>query len=241
MKNILLINLGTPFECFISTALINGLYKKYDNPSITVLVSDNKNCIDIYRFNKKINRVITFSKVDIILSEKFDVLINLSSDFNTNINSKEKFGFNFTNCDNIEKILKGNKRTNKNLFQIYFNIADVSWRGEGINLSYFPKTKVNKNRTGIFISDLNVKKILKENLLLEKTKPYIVKYKDNIFKRIDEINKFNYIITDDLFCAYICVLLKRTFFFLKDREYNFSIETFSIGDIIEVKNFINRF
>lgn len=235
---ILIINLGTNLECFVSTSLITGLFSAYNKPEIYFVTQESTNCI--FKYNKMLKVASSFRIFkDNYRGEEFDLLINLHPSFseeNLKINSKVKLGFNFQELSETHDILYGDKKTSKNIFQLYFNISGIKWHGESFNFNYYPKTKTKKNRTGLFISNSNLKHYVINQLELKKSKLWNIPFKQNFFKKIDEINKCSQVITDDLLVMNLSIFLRKNVFFLKNIPCNFKLEFFGSGFIFPVNN-----
>ena len=244
MKKILLINLEPVSGCLVSTSILKGLKNKHKNVSVTVIVNNDENCQKVFKYNPMVDKVYTiedfFSKLPYnLLREKIDHVINLSFD-NTLAklfegNSKKITGFRYTDTDDkiYETLYKYNK-TPKNIFQLYFSLADLKWRGEGYDLFYHPKTKQRKNSVGLAIVNKNLNSYVGEHLYTKQEKLSTIPFKANVFKRIDETNKHNKIITDDFLFMNIACYLRKEIFFLKTVPYNYQLEFFGKGNIIEV-------
>lgn len=236
---IALIHLGTPSECFMSTPVLKGLKSAYDNPEITCVVG-SENAKSIFKYNNAIKDTLSIVEaVDKVKDNKYDLLLNLHPDFSFDrcfpIEADDKRGFGFSpDSDALHDMLYGNKKTHKNIFQIYFNLAGLKWRGEGYDFHYHPKSRSGKNRTGLAIANTNLRHYVIEKLELEASRVWYVPFKQNIFRKMDEINKCQQIITDDLFTMNVSVYLRKNIYFLKTIPYNFKLEFFGKGIIFPV-------
>jgi len=173
MKKVLLINLEPVSGCLVSTSIIKGLKNKYKNMKLTVIVNNDENCESLFKYNPVVDKVYTieefFNKLPYdLMREKLDQVINLSYD-NTLAklfegNAKKITGFKYTDEDNLiyDTLHKYNK-TPKNIFQLYFGLADLKWRGEGYDLFYHPKTKQNRNSVGLAIVNKNLNNYVSEH------------------------------------------------------------------------------
>ena len=248
MKKILIINLEPISECLLSTSLIKGYKSKYKDITIDVIVSEDDNCKKIFKYNPCVDSVYSINEVIDqlpfeLLNSKYDIMVNLSHD-NTlaklfENNSIETYGFQYSDEDNkiYETLYKFNK-SNKNMFQLYFSLCGLIWRGEGYDIYYHPKTK-SKQDIGVIIVNKNLNNYLHTQLKFDKKDLNIIPFKNNIFKKMDEINKYQKIITDDFLSVNISCLLRKEIFFLKTVPYNYQLEFFGKGNIIEVpKTFI---
>ncbi len=239
---IVIIQLGTTCECLLTSSLIKGLRKQDKDVSIYILTSeksDNK----VFKFNPNVKQV-TKSLPSIVNSGPFDRLINLSPSFMKLYGFRfvtKMSGFNLSyNCEKYQEILYGDEKTDSNLFQIYFKLAGMKWRGEGYELCYYPKTKTNKKKTGIALVNTNLKNYILEKLQLESSRLWNIPLRKNLYKRIDEINKCQNIVTDDFLTMHISIALKKYVYFLETIPCNTKIEFFKRGEIIKVPSNILR-
>jgi hypothetical protein len=227
---ILLVNLGSPLECLISTCLLKRIKDKF-NGEIHVLVKDSE-CSGIYFNNKFIDKVFINKEDDIICV--YDHIINLTND-NVCNPLISGFGFGYSKFSSeANNVLYGNKKTSKNIFEVYFNLIDEKWRGEGLTLEYSRKKYPSKGLVGFAIANSNLKKYICETMKLDLSKSVIIPFKDNLFKKIDEANIAETIVTDDFTYLNIGLLLRKKVYFLKTINYNFNIELFRSGEIMIV-------
>jgi len=244
MKKIIIINLEPVSGCMVSTSILKGLKNKYKDISVTVIVNNDENCHRLFRYNPVVDKVYTIESFlselpyD-LMREEVDQVINLSYD-NTlaklfSGNAKKITGFKYTDKDDkiYDTLYKYNKSP-KNVFQLYYNLSDLKWKGEGYDLFYHPKTKQRKNSVGLAIVNKNLNKYVHEHLSSDREKLTSLAFKTNIFKRIDEANRHSKIITDDYLFMNIACFLRKEIFFLKTIPYNYQLEFFGKGNIIEV-------
>jgi len=230
---ILIVNLGNYCECFISTSVIKALKHLNDNTKIDCVVKNEKTRA-IFKYNKKIRNVFTKSKFK-KHSTTYDKLINFDPQSSIHVKAKEKVGFGYSKKnDKLYDVLYGNKKTNKNIFQVYFNLAELKWKGESYDFYYHPKTKTQKDKTGLYLVNANLKRYIIQKMRLNESVLRTIPYRENIFKRIDEVNKCNNIITDDTFTMHIAIFLRKHVFFLKTFTQNTKIELFGKGSIFPV-------
>ena len=230
---ILIINLGNYCDCFVSTSIIKALKSENENVKIDCVVKNEK-IRSIFKYNKKIRNVFTKAKFKKAPPKTYDKLINLDPSNSIKIKAKEKVGFGYSNDKKALEILYGNKKTNKNIFQVYFSLAQLKWRGESYDFYYHPKTKTKKDKTGLYLSNTNLKRYIVQKMELNESTLWIIPYHENVFKRIDEINRCNNIITDDTFTMHISVFLRKHVFFLKTLPQNTKIELFGKGNVFPV-------
>jgi hypothetical protein len=240
---ILIIHFGNQCETFIATSVIKGLWKNYWKPNdepIIYWVCSDKESYEILKYNPNLKGLYIKGEVpEELIKTKFDKLINLSPYFlpadDLKIDAKEIYGFNFSEeAKKYYEILYGNRKTNMNIFQLYFNLCNLKWRGEGYDINYMPRNRSKKNRTGIIVANANLRNFVIDKLKLDKTKLWIIPYKKAIFKKIDEINRARYIITDDFLSLNIALFLRKNVYFLETVPYNTKIELFNQGTSFKV-------
>lgn len=98
---------------------------------------------------------------------------------------------------------------NRNLFQLMFGVAGLSWAGEGYGFRYYPKSRQRKNRVGIAVRDRNVRRFLHDYLKLPEDRIWHIPFKDNILKQFDEVNKAASIVTDDPVVMHVGLSLRK--------------------------------
>lgn len=233
---IAIVNLDNTSANIQATSVIRGIKKQNIESDITVVTS--KDCVDIYKYNNSINRVIPYSK----FKEKghyYDLLINLSPMFSRfccpNIKVADAIGFNF--CDGLVEFKCGlwaMKNFDMNMFQLYYKLAGLKWKGEGYDLGYYPKTKTKKNRVGIAVANTNLRSYILNELKLDSSSVWNLPHKKNIFRKMDEINKCKRIITDDMTIFHLAISLRKYVYFLKTFPLNFNLELFKSGEIYDV-------
>jgi hypothetical protein len=236
---ILIVHLGHTSQLLPATSVIKPIAKKAENPDITWVVNSEKNKY-IFKYNKLVNRVISFDELQKI-DEIFDVLINLHPRFPhkncKELKIKNAFDYNFENeFKNFVDIIVGEKQTNINIFQLYFKLAGLTWKGEGYNVKYYPKTKSKKNRVGMAVAHANIRNYITEELDIKKI--WYIPNKKNIFKKMDEINRCNKIITDDMTTFHLAMSLKKYVYFLRTIQSNIKLELFGNGTVFNVPNYI---
>jgi len=225
----LIVHLGNQRECFVSTCILRSL----NNTKIDYVVKDEKTrCI--FKYNKKVRNVYTKHKFKNHIDKIYNKIIYLAPQ-QLEIEAEEKLGFGYhKESKRFYDAIYGNKRINKNIFQIYFNLANMKWHGESYCLYYKPKTKVKKYRTGLALSNINLKRYIISKMKLNESNLWEVPYKENIFKRIDELNRCNNIITDDSFIMHLSIFLRKYVCFLKTFPQTTKIEMFGKGKIFPV-------
>ena len=220
------------------------MHKCYNNPKITWIVKDDINK-SLLEYSDNIDKIVTCQDFIEKPFSDYEVFINLHPLFNPTNQISEEFGLTFSktygfyqNKESLffDEILYGNKQTSMNMFQIYFKLAGMLWKGEGYDINYFPKTKSKKNRAGIAVAHANLRNYIIENIDLESMKTWIVPYKKNVFKYMDEINRCKQIITDDTLTLHLALYLRKKVHFLQTINDNIKIELFGQGKIYYVQS-----
>jgi hypothetical protein len=175
------------------------------------------------------------NKLQIITSQEiYDVLFNLSSDRAAlDVTAKEKHGL-LIDDEKYHQILYGDEVTNMNLFQIYYRLIGSSWRGQGYDLQYRPRTKSRKSRIGLAVANPNLRYFINDNLNLELSKLWVIPFKNNIYRKMDEINKCKTIVTDDFITMHLALYLRKYVHFLRTIPANFNVEMFGSGYCYDV-------
>jgi hypothetical protein len=235
---ILITNFGTIAENVSSSSILRRLKRRIEATDITWCVKQ-KDYKDIFKHNKSINRIISLEEL-ISLEETFDLLINLNPFLPHKICNKVKiidtlgFGFN-EEVDSFESVITGDKQMRgMNVFQMYYKLAGMTWKGEGYDMGYYPRSRSKKNRAGIAVAHANLRNYLTDELNLDSMKMWHIPYKKNIFKKMDEINKCSKIITDDMLTLHLALSLRKYVYFLKTIPINTKIEFFGNGEIYDV-------
>jgi len=244
---ILIIHLGNIRQLIPATSVIKGIKKKIKNSSISWVV-DKKEYKYMFKFNRLIDEVMSLSELK-GKNETFDFLINLYPKLNfldcLNVKVLYAFDYNFNNefKDFIDVINGEESNYNMNIFQMYYRLAGLTWRGEGYELGYYPRSKSKSNRMGLAVANANLRNYVHDNLLkidssnknkIQSMKLWHIPYKKNIFKRMDEINKCNKIITDDLTTFHLSMYLRKYVYFLETIPLNIKLEFFNNGEIYKV-------
>jgi len=245
--NILLIHLGTQCECFVASSIIKGLKKKYNKEEFLNIYCFTlwKNCEHIFRYNKNVKKTYHINKVPHEIQRMhFDLAINLDPYFTEDkffaIDTTERKGFNFDEVgDKTYEYMYEDKKTRKNLFQMYFMLAGLKWHGEGYDFHYYPKSKAKKDTSGISVVNNNLKHYILGKLKLNLSEVCNLPHKKNLYNRIDELNKCQNIITDDFFTLNLALFLRKNVYFLETIPFNFPLELFGIGKVFKIpKKFV---
>lgn len=231
--NILIIQLGSVCECLVSTSIVKGLWQKYKNPEISVIVAD-QDASDVFRYNPHIKNIILWKDKHLLYN--FQLIINLTPGANEfYIESPAKIGFGYSdNSKKCYEILYGNHKTKQNIFQVYYSLSGMKWHGEGYGIFYYPKNRSNNNRTGIKISNIKLREHIINRLNLAKSKIWNVPFNKKICKKIDAINTCQNLVTDDFLSMHIGIALRKYVYFLQTIPYGVKMEFFGKGETIEV-------
>lgn len=244
MHKIVIIHLGDIANCFIASSLNRGLFNKYGNDTQITWVVKNNDTKKIFKYNSKV-KCILFSDFVTSLPKKYNILINLDYDFNglsdELLHADVKYGCGFKNDnEDYRKALSGDCVIEESLFDVYYKLANLSWRGEGYDFKYYPRNKTKEKRLGFVISNYRLKEYLDKNFIIPFMQKWQVPYKKNIFKKLDEINRCSRIVTDDFLSMQLALYLRKYVYFLNYIDYNLKIELFNNGQIINVPKNIVR-
>jgi len=242
MTKILIIHLGTPCECLIATSLMKD--KSFSNSSFEWIVR-HRDTIQMLKYNNKIKHVHLYPKLsNTIFTQHFDCVINFHPDFNPlccpTFNSTKTTGFHYSEGTNEWKeILYGHTVSNKSIFQIYYRLADLKWKGQGYDILYRPKSKTKKKTSGLAIANANLRHYIIGELALDQSKLWYIPHKKYVFAKMDEINKCPHVITDDFLTLNLALCLRKNVYFLETIPFNTRLELFGSGKIFRVpKNII---
>lgn len=238
---IAIVNHEDPWNVLASTTLIKSLKNLHRNCSITYFV--NKESYPVLSFNNNIS--VCIENID----NKFDLVYNLSPNFNSAEFSSllsdniigflpcdKSISFSDKEVENYYNILYGNSFSDKNILQLLFRFCGLVWRGEGYNLYYYPKNRTRKNSVGIYISNKGLRDFVQNNLSLSNLHVNIIPDRKNILKKMDEINRWAYIVTDDLFVLHSSIALRKDVEFLDVIGLKYKLEFFSKGHCYGISN-----
>lgn len=243
--NFLISHYGEPWQAVAATSLIKGLRAKHADCKISWATTSE--CFHLYQYNRNLEDVYVGPGS---IKGGFDVAINLTPTMEAvkaldGTEASQKIGFVLSKGnvapfvpenEDILEVLLGNRRTNKHILQMYYRLAGLRWRGEGYDFAYYPRNKMKKRKTGIAVSDPNLRSFVKDNLSLEYSEIWHVPLRTNLLKRIDEINRVKHLITDDLFSAHIGIATRKHVEFLDINNLNMSIEFFNKGHHHRIDN-----
>lgn len=227
---ILILHTGQIKETILLSSIFEGLNKKYKDPQIICIVKEET--LNFYKFYKKykINFINTIDMLsDEIVKNNFDLFIDLTSNINFH-------PFSQAIAENISFENKINLENKENLYYLksLFFECGMKWRGEGYFNGYIPKTKSKNNRIGLAVANKNLINYILDNMLFDKMRKWIIPFKQNIFKKTDEINRCGTIVTDDLLTLRIAISLKKYCYYLDQFNNNKKIEFFGKGTKIDV-------
>lgn len=238
MKTGLIIIVDGSVGCLAVTSTINNIREKYSIKNLDVLVKD-ESTKDIFKYNKKINKVETKSSaIPKLVNKRYDYMFNFSDKSNLDyydfIKCENKIGVGLDESSTTlyNKIKNGN-HIKKNIYQIYFNLIKETWKGEGINLNYFPKTHEIKNKTGLYITNDNLKRYVISNIKLDFRLENIC-FKKGLYNFLDELNIYENIVTEDVHTALLATYLRKNIYFLKSDLVKFKMEFFGTGEEIKI-------
>lgn len=227
-------HLGSVGECFVASALNRRLRGRDPDVLIDwIVASDESKQAFEYAKNVSSLTLDEFAKTD----RKYNGLLSLHPDFPVEMipSDCEGFGFGFDrDADEYYDILMGRKKARMNLFQVYFRIAGLIWRGESYDMSYYPRSKSKKNRAGIAIANARLRQYVSDNLDLPDMKNWIVPYKKSIFRRMDEINRCRHIVTDDFLTMHLAIFLRKYVHYLDVVPRNVRLEFFGNGRVYPI-------
>jgi len=234
---ICVVQLGDINDCFVSSSLNKGFFRKYRDADIVWLVKgdDERSLFDFT------DRVTALRMSDFLVVDdkpEFDLVVNLTPAIHPSdpiVRAKEVRGFNLEEISaEYYDILYGSRKTQMNAFQVYFKLAGMTWRGEGYGMSYYPKTRSKKNTAAIAINNAKLRHYVNDHVDVDTLRMHLVPYKRNIFKRMDEINRASYVVTDDQLTMHIGIFLRKYVHFLETVPMTTQPEFFGKGQIYKV-------
>jgi len=229
---IVVVQLGPLHEGLLTTSLLIGLQKSH--PNVEIIWAGDPSFFDLVRYNNRISSFIDVTK-DItfgMLAKLYhaDICINpcrtkKAREVTSLINAKVTFGFRKTGAVTrqaqfFENVLNGRTKTKKTILDLYYSLVEMQWHGEGYGLNYYPKNRQTKECGKYFTSNI-------------KDLPQCSKIKlpKKLLAKLDSINQFNEILTDDLFVLHAAIALKKKVSFYS-RPLPYCIEFFKNGKLI---------
>jgi hypothetical protein len=236
---ILVVHLGSLTDCISASCINRGLRRKFPDTSSIVWMTTDKDSANLFRYT---DEATAWSQDKFLASpdynEKYGLLINLHPSFlpsMSHIQYERGIGFGFDDKANeFRDVLFGSQRSTMSVFRIYFRLAGLSWRGESYGFRYYPKTKSRAKTAGIAVAHSNLRFFVNENLDLSSMRVSIASNKRNLFRRLDELNRFSEIVTDDMLTMHLAVFLRKYVHFLQTYSLNTQPEFFGAGRIYEV-------
>lgn len=240
MDKLLFIHLGEKWEIIAATSLVKRLVLDgYQVDCIT-----NNDGMDLYKYCKGCN-VSLLSEISSFKPKEYSKAINtnpgvIASSLMECIDADIKCGFGRSNGDlsyfneGVEKFynaIYAGKESKSNYFQLLFSLAELSWRGDGYSVGYYPKNKSKDNLTGVAIRDYNMRKLILNNLKLDHSRLWVIPFKNNICKMFDEVNRCKRIVTDDLSILHSACALRKKVEFITRKNINYKLEMFNSGSI----------
>ncbi len=220
---ITIVQYGSDEEIFPLLSLVIGLHKKY--PKCEIIWAGDPFHESLIKYNKRISQFLDVTQEFSFGTLKYlfgtDICINTSTakiarDFASKCLCKNKIKpSNF-----FHRVMEGDLKTNKTILQIYYDLAELRWQGEGYGIGYYPSTKQTE-KTGTYISN---------GFVCEGT---VFTLPENILKQLDTINQFEEIVTDDIFVAHASISLKKNCTFVTD-GLPYRLEFFGKGKRINV-------
>jgi hypothetical protein len=209
-KKIVIVHDGPDEDVFPLLSLIIGLRKTH--PGCFVIWAGHPSSLPLVRYNKRIKRILDITREFGLktLEQVFetDICVNASfthaaKDFASNVRAENTFGFTkqgptSRKAEFFENVVSGKITTNKTLLQMYYDLVDLRWRGEGYGLTYYPRVKQTE-KCGFHLVD-------SETDPEDCTK---IRMPKDLLKRLDTINKYAEIVTDDLFTAHASIALRK--------------------------------
>lgn len=230
---ICVIHLGEVEDCLVASSINRGFFDKYKKPKIDWVVNHGEQR-KILKYSDYISEV--YSPNDEL--GEYDLLVNLSPSVHPsdpNLKFNKSVGFNFDKSSSqLYDILYGNKKTDMNIFQVYFRLSGMTWHGESYSIKYFPKTKKKKNTVAISVAHLKLRHYVEDELDLRSLNISSIPYRKSIFKKMDDINRYSYIITDDWLTMNLAVYLRKNVHFLETLPLNTRPEFFGLGRVYRV-------
>jgi len=223
---------GPMSELVVASSVNIGIKKQPEDVNITWVVPEEHKYI--FRHCKNVNKALSFKEFR-VREEEYDVFINLWPDnIETSAKIKERTGFGcYGEFDKYERAILGlDSCQDMNTQQLYFYLSGMTWKGEGYDINYYPRTKAKKGRVGMSAANANLRNYVIDNLDVDKV--WYIPYKKNIFKKMDEINRCKKIITDDLLTLHLALALRKYVYYLETYPKTLRLELFKNGQIYSV-------
>lgn len=235
-----IVQIGQSWETVAATALVQGIRRVFGECNLHWVTSPDCQCL--LQYNPRVASVSTLLQS---LKGPYDFVVNLTPDigvvrFLDSIKTNARFGFVYDkasesvgfadrNALEMHSALHQNQSVDRSILQLLFRTVGMTWKGEGYDLAYYPRNRAKKGKTGIAISNENLRRFVKSNLRLDLTQLWHIPMRQNLLKRIDEINRCKSIVTDDLFVVHAAIAMRKSVQFLDTQHYRFQIEFFGRG------------
>lgn len=226
---------GPLSELVIASSVNLGIRRHLKDISIAWVVPEEHKYV--FEHNKNVSRTFSYGEFWDQDGFDYDLLINLwPAEVKTRANIKEGTGFGFYNeFDKYEGALLGTDSFPEiNNMQLYFYLAGMTWKGEGYDMNYYPRTKTKKSRIGMSAANANLRNYVIDNLEIDDKTIWHIPYKKNIFKKMDEINRCKKIITDDLLTLHLALALRKYVYYLETYPHTLRLELFKNGQVYPV-------
>jgi len=231
---VVIAHLGPLSELVVASSVGYGIKKQPIDIHITWVVPEEHKYI--FKHSKNVNRSISYREFR-DKEEEYDLFVNLwPSKIKTKAKIKESTGFSFhEEFNKYEGALLGiGPALEMSNFQLYFFLAGMTWKGEGYDINYYPKSRVKKKRIGMSAANANLRNYVLDNLDVGDNKISYIPYKKNIFKKMDEINRCKKIITDDLLTLHLAMALRKYVYYLETYPHTLRLELFKSGQVYPV-------
>jgi hypothetical protein len=106
---------------------------------------------------------------------------------------------------------------------------------EGYFLNYYPKKKC-KHYAGVALKNQEWKNLVINHVKIDNNRLWVIPFKQNILKQIDEINICSHVITDDYLALHISLALRKNVEFLTGKPLPYKLETFGNGTLHILSN-----
>ena len=228
-KKIVIIQYGDDAEVFPLLSLVIGLQKEH--PDSHIIWAGDPHLSELIRYNKRIRRFInieqefTMETLQIVFGA--EICVNTSShslarQFASNVNAGDTIGFDKNGATSrqsefFKNVISGKISTKKTALQLYYDLVGIRWRGEGYGLSYYPKMR-QAEQCGAYMT-----------LYDEPDNCSKIKMPKEALDKLDTLNKYTEIITDDIFSAHASIALRKKCTLIADLPYQ--MEFFSRGSL----------
>lgn len=218
-KKIVIIQQGSNTEIFPLLSLAIGLRKAHSDSQI--IWAGDPVLSDLIRYNKRIKRFInieqefTMKTLQMVFGAEICVNTSISSiakQFASKVGANHTIGFDkkgptSRQAEFFGNVALGKISTKKTALQLYYDLVGLRWRGEGYGLSYYPKVRQTE-RCGSFMTTYE-----------EPDNCSRIKMPKGALDKLDTINRYAEIITDDVFSAHAAIALRKQCTLISDLPY----------------------